>query len=464
MPWPDDLTADLPRPRSDEPESLRQDIADELADHLQCALARELCNTPDAGQAKARVLLRFGDPLKVARKLWFDALRERIMAQRILVGASVFTSMVCLVLCGLLWRSAEASRERDRAVQEYIASVQAQMAQQAGALERALAAAKPAAPPANPEWNPLKLQLVLDKSGGPPAAGFQIDLRGQNATLYDGTCPSDGIADCGLARPGNYVLTVAAPWGEVMSREVIVRAGMAHHEEIVCPSAELAPGDVAVSVDWPADLRGKGLSLLCQFKPKRARVLAAQSWQFDPPYPDGLSVWLEEQITPPGDDGKATALPLEKAPRPGMYLMEGVQWFPHSDRVYFPKSSFDARRPAPPFRLMGEYTLGDLLVISGTADGLPGTPPINVHTGFGLGLSFKLLAVVGSPFPSIGGIQTQLTSIPTPRGQYDAQPGQFSEWKIELPDRVWGEVRKNLAAGPAKEETHAKDTPPTQTR
>ena len=34
---PDDLTAALPSPRDDEPASLRQDIVDELSDHLHCA-------------------------------------------------------------------------------------------------------------------------------------------------------------------------------------------------------------------------------------------------------------------------------------------------------------------------------------------------------------------------------------------------------------------------------------------
>ena len=37
----DDLLADLPAPHADEPPTLRQDIADELADHLKCAAQRE---------------------------------------------------------------------------------------------------------------------------------------------------------------------------------------------------------------------------------------------------------------------------------------------------------------------------------------------------------------------------------------------------------------------------------------
>ena len=46
-----DIAADLPAPRDDEPESLRRDIVDELADHLQCSLQRELLA---GGQASPR--------------------------------------------------------------------------------------------------------------------------------------------------------------------------------------------------------------------------------------------------------------------------------------------------------------------------------------------------------------------------------------------------------------------------
>jgi len=79
MAWPDDPAAELPAPRDDEPERLRQDIADELADHLSCALNRELHFTEDETTARQNVLDRFGSPRKIARKLWFDWMREEFM-------------------------------------------------------------------------------------------------------------------------------------------------------------------------------------------------------------------------------------------------------------------------------------------------------------------------------------------------------------------------------------------------
>ena len=62
---------------------------DELADHLACAYRRELLRGADPATARQRVLERFGDPAAVARRLWLDAMRGRIMSQRILVVCCV---------------------------------------------------------------------------------------------------------------------------------------------------------------------------------------------------------------------------------------------------------------------------------------------------------------------------------------------------------------------------------------
>ena len=84
---PDELANELPAPRDDEPASLRQDIVDELADHLQCARGRERNRTGDDATAEKNVLERFGNPAKVAYRLWFDGMKERIMGQRITLVA-----------------------------------------------------------------------------------------------------------------------------------------------------------------------------------------------------------------------------------------------------------------------------------------------------------------------------------------------------------------------------------------
>ncbi len=88
MDWREPIAQGLPRPHPDEPASLRRDIQDELADHLACAFAREMARTPDEPTARRAVLARFGDPRKLARRLWLDAMKETIMNQRILLACA----------------------------------------------------------------------------------------------------------------------------------------------------------------------------------------------------------------------------------------------------------------------------------------------------------------------------------------------------------------------------------------
>jgi len=85
----DDLAAALPAPREDEPPDLRRKILAELRDHLHTAIQRELLLIGDAEQAQQNVLSRFGDPARLARKLWYDAMWEKIMSQRMMLAALV---------------------------------------------------------------------------------------------------------------------------------------------------------------------------------------------------------------------------------------------------------------------------------------------------------------------------------------------------------------------------------------
>ena len=114
--WPDDIANELPAPRDDEPPSLRQDIADELADHLQSSFAGELHRTPDQAQARQHVLDRFGDPRRVARQLWFDAMKEKIMSQRVNVVLSSLMTVACLLALGLMTVMLRDSREVNAAI------------------------------------------------------------------------------------------------------------------------------------------------------------------------------------------------------------------------------------------------------------------------------------------------------------------------------------------------------------
>ena len=120
MKWPPEIADELPAPRDDEAPSLRQDIADELADHLQSSFAGELHRTPEETRAKQHVLDRFGDPRRIAGQLWFDAMKEKIMPQRVLITALVVTALACLGSTGLMFMLVEQSRQASQALVDQV--------------------------------------------------------------------------------------------------------------------------------------------------------------------------------------------------------------------------------------------------------------------------------------------------------------------------------------------------------
>jgi len=101
--WPEVSIEDFPPERDDEPSSLREDILDELTDHFVCALNRELLKNPDEQTAKQRVINQFGDPVKIARQLWLDAMKERMMSQRIMTGISAVMAVCSIAVVGIAW-------------------------------------------------------------------------------------------------------------------------------------------------------------------------------------------------------------------------------------------------------------------------------------------------------------------------------------------------------------------------
>jgi hypothetical protein len=175
MDFRDGLSALLPPPRDDEPASLRHDIINELSDHLACAYNRELLRGADSSVAQQRVLDRFGDPAAVARRLWFDAMKGKIMAQRVFIASCVLVTAASLALMGLLWRqlsviereasSAAAAAMRAMALQNDKAqATQEEMLKQMREMSDAIKN------PRSLDWNPVKFVVTDDTPDGPPMA------------------------------------------------------------------------------------------------------------------------------------------------------------------------------------------------------------------------------------------------------------------------------------------------------
>jgi hypothetical protein len=281
MQWLENLTSALPARRDDEPTDLRGKIVSELRDHLLCAYQRELMLTGNETEAVRRVVAKFGDPSAIARRLWLDALKEKIMSQRIMVALSIAMTVACIAMAFAIWRVSERSAEATVAiVRETWEANQALVKM----LERAV---QERPERESQDWVRLKFHLLKDVSNGSPAAGYRVilaDGHDANATKIglDLSAGSDGFIDAGLLKPAAYFCEVLAPWGEHMSLHIYLRAGTAEQTEvIVCPGEPTPPARFSFAVSWPEDLREMPLGLMCDIA-YLSRDIGGRQWEANP--------------------------------------------------------------------------------------------------------------------------------------------------------------------------------------
>jgi len=274
-----DLTADLPPPRDDEPASLRQDIVDELADHLECALRRELlasgrpepCETASGDSSFRpewqRVLTRFGNPAAIARRLWLDAMKEKLMAQRIMTAASLIAAVAACVLVLFIWRSMDADRQVVMASLDANRDLISQLNATNGRLMDQLDLSRQkleqlsAGGSQHVEWVPYEVTVRKGDLAGPPAEGVEVQLtlpsfggggaHSPKALPQSAKTDENGVADLGLVYIGTYSLRLKTPWGEHYDESITVYPGKPITQTIVCPAQLPDPIDVALQVQWP---------------------------------------------------------------------------------------------------------------------------------------------------------------------------------------------------------------------
>ena len=176
MDWREAAADGLPAPRDDEPASLRQDILDELADHLDCALKRELTKNITPDEAVENVKRRFGDPRDLARRLWLDAMKDTIMSKRLTLAAMGLMFVMCLLLGWMAWTSQRASQEAAASIRQANGELLKQLTT---LLARPSARASSA-----PDRVPVRFHLVCDDAKKSPARG------------YEGTLTNGGFVNC----------------------------------------------------------------------------------------------------------------------------------------------------------------------------------------------------------------------------------------------------------------------------
>ena len=256
MNWLEEIAAELPAPRADERPELRRRIVAEINDHLELAFVRELHLTRDETRARENVLARFGDPRRIASKLWFEAMQEKIMSQRLLAVSSTVTTIVCLALGFFIWRLSAQSAEASRALIQETRELNQALIEKLGAM------ATPSAPVQTADMVHLKIRLVQNTADGPPAVGYVVQVfragpDRESSTILDKS-DSDGLVDCGLVRFGNAQIDVGTPSGERGTTQFYVRAGRAEQiKTIICPSGKQETAQIQFTFDVPDDLRDR---------------------------------------------------------------------------------------------------------------------------------------------------------------------------------------------------------------
>jgi hypothetical protein len=303
------LLADLPPPRDDEPAGLRQDILDELNDHLACSYRRELLRGVDAGEAGTHVLKRFGDPAAVARRLWFDAMKEKIMLQRALVTTCLIVMLLCVGFVGFAWvqmNRARAAVELARArAEDEAALARARMAQvladnqatnkaMLGQIDKISDALRH---PRSPDWNPVRLKLVAGRADGPPVARAMAHLERFGQPSITRVSDAAGVLDFGSVQPGDYQyqLVVGREGGtEYGSGEINVQPGSETQHTIICPKTPPARVLVSVHCQLPPELEARNVVILAKFVQQSWQSEAGVTWRTE------IAVSQEQQKANPG--------------------------------------------------------------------------------------------------------------------------------------------------------------------
>ncbi|WP_417385442.1 hypothetical protein [Gimesia sp.] len=266
MDWPEISIEDFPPRRDDEPSSLRQDIIDELSDHFACALNRELLKNPDEQLARRRVLEQFGNPIAIARQLWLEAMKEKIMSQRIMNGIFAVMAVCCIAVVGIAWSMMQESRAFNLQLLE-----QFKLAQERSSAE------------APGDMHGILFQLVQEGSEDRPAVGFQGKLTRyeEHKPIFALEVVSDqsGQLDFGKLPWGKYELELQAPWSEKMETlHLITIPGRSYEKTVLCPARAPQKVDVQFQVNWQNKPVDQEYYLLCDF---RSLVYTPEPWQGD---------------------------------------------------------------------------------------------------------------------------------------------------------------------------------------
>ncbi len=197
MTWNKDPDKAFPARHPREPGGLRQDILDEIADHLACAAEREEERQESENEEVvwSRVLERFGNPDAIARKLWWDKMWEAVMREWIQTGVMVVVTIAVLAGLALMMRLVAGVGTANDAMREAMEQVAASnenlakaMAEQRAGNEAMLKALSGIQSGGGEKPDALELstiEIVVRRGTpeGPPAPEVKVQLDGQELSV-----------------------------------------------------------------------------------------------------------------------------------------------------------------------------------------------------------------------------------------------------------------------------------------
>lgn len=252
MHWREAIEEGFGPPRNDEPADLRRDIVNELNDHLVCAMRREALKTDDERVAHHAVLERFGNPKQLARRLWWDAMKEQVMKDRIVIAGVAILVLVSIGSMMFAWQAFQQGREVNVAILTKLEQLSAPQAK----------------PKVAANWAKVTFRLRDEKTGVPVAKArirLQGDMFSVEGTTLEKHTDDKGEATFGPILPGEFEYTIYnVHYLDRNTDRIILYPGQLTEVDVPCPSAQ-PEADISLSFSWPEDLRDKGLLLYCPF-------------------------------------------------------------------------------------------------------------------------------------------------------------------------------------------------------
>jgi hypothetical protein len=490
------LFSHLPSPLDDEPQGLRQDIIDELADHLACSAQRELLRGTDRATARARILEQFGDPAAVARRLYLDAMRGKLMAKRVVIGTCVFVTAASLLLVGLLWRQLlqvqrVAALQAAETAQLLADHGQKAQAREEEVLRQLREMSESVQKTRTMDLNPVSFQLNGGRPNGPLERDYKVWFGPITERPYEANfqrCGPSGVADLFPVAPGNYHFQVSKEWknGKWIGTSVerlAISPGSQTVKRLVCPEVPPQKAEVRFRYSLPEDLKKAGLVLFARFDGAYRSVDAGVEWQlFDywPAPPEAIESTKQPRFQIDSSPAirrvilESSSTTIGIAAGKSLYL-----WGEKNDRRHLGadhrEASADileadlqpAKQPAGTLSWeVGEYHLALLVLIrpSRTADGDATRRRYNLFagtngSGYDLGVTFNsglpkwppTTRALTAERPASDDKLDVLLSFGVREenrdkrsNRYDVRPGEVNEWMIPVPDVLIQRAREQL--------------------